>query len=564
MEVDLDFPFDRDKYPNLVRGHEYAVGVVQGKIVACIYIIGACHRYLKEVQPNASTRFYFNPDKAERFLRLVQKFNHVKGHWKTENIVYEPWQCWVWMNIMGFISYSTGYRRFRIAHLEVARGNAKSAMASTAALYFVALDDPKGNEISTAATMKEQARIVFDSAVAMAKKNISFLRSTGVKPRAHDILHPNSNSKIRPLSSQANTLDGLNDVLAVLDELHAMKRATFDVITSGMSKRKDSLILCITTAGFNVESVGYTQSVYAKKVSLGEELDDTMFAAVFTLDKDDDIYDPKNWLKANPNWDVSVDPETFEQKARKTISTPADLAGFKVKHLDMWLSEASAFFNVEKWKDCANPNLDLKDFQNKRCRLALDLASKIDLATWVAVFREKGKYYYFYRAYIPEETVKEVNRDIYNQCREQGWLTVTPGATINHKTIKADILEFKKNHKIIECLYDEWAATELATDLSSQIEMVSIGMNVGNLSEPTKKLDALMRDKNLEHQGSPLFDWCIGNVVAKRDAADNVLPKKTHEKLKIDIAVAAIMATAGWLADDGKTSVYEERGIRTV
>ena len=185
--------FDKKKYPNLKRGHEYALDVVAGNIPASIYTIGACKRYLREIE-FAPFGFIFNPDKAEKYLRLVQKFEHVIGKWSYRYIFLEPWQCFIWMNIMGWYNLGTSFRRYRLAHIEVARGNGKSAMASTTALYFLALDDPQGNQVSTVATKKEQARIVLDSSRAMAKKNKSFLKATGIKVQAHDIVHDVSNS----------------------------------------------------------------------------------------------------------------------------------------------------------------------------------------------------------------------------------------------------------------------------------------------------------------------------------------------------------------------------------
>ena len=131
------------KHPHCYRGIQYAEDVVSGKIAAGKYIIGACERFLTDLD-NDKAKFYFDADAAEKYLRNVQNFHHVEGHWASPTIKYEPWQCWVWMNIMGFKMKDTGFRRFRVVHLEVARGNAKSTMASQAALYFLALDNPNG------------------------------------------------------------------------------------------------------------------------------------------------------------------------------------------------------------------------------------------------------------------------------------------------------------------------------------------------------------------------------------------------------------------------------------
>lgn len=555
--------FSKSKYPNVLRGHNYALDVVAGKIPASIYTIGACKRYLDDVN-GLHPRFYFDPEPAEKFLRLVQRFEHVIGKWPTKNIVYEPWQCWIWMNVMGFISRESGFRRFRIAHIEVPRGNAKSAMASQAALYFMSLDNPQGNQVATVATKKEQARIVLDSSREMARKNKKFLKATGVRVLAHSVRQDATNSVIRALAAEASGLDGLNDVLAVCDELHAMKRETFDVISSGMSKRKDSLLLCITTAGFDVDSVGYSQSAFAKKICLGEVDDEQFFAAVWCADEKDDMYDERTWIKANPNWGVSVDPVTFQAKADKTKTTPADLPNFKVKHLNIWISEANAFFSTDKWDECANPNLRIEDFLGQKCRMGIDLASHVDLTSIGIVFRKDEKYYLFDKTYIPEGTVKETRSTLYDEAIAKGFLIQTPGSAINYDKIRDEATEVAKKFRVSECLYDTWNATEMAQKLSNKIEMVKFAMNTANLSEPMKKLDALMREGKIVHNGSPLLRWCIGNVVAKRDHNDNVYPRKSHVRLKIDPVIALLMALAAWLQDESKESIYETRGIRAI
>ncbi len=556
--------FDIKKYPHCARGHQYAEDIVAGKIIACKYIKAACAKYLWEVD-DTSKSWIFDKDAAEKFLRAVQKFDHVIGHWPTKNIVYEPWQCWVWMNIMGFKDKETGFRRFRIAHIEIARGNAKSAMASQAALYFLALDNPNGNMISTVATKKDQARIVLDSARLMARKNSSFLKHTGCKVLAHSISHAKSGSIVRALASEHSGLDGLNDILAILDELHAMKRDTFEVIYSGMSKRSDSLTLCITTAGQDVHSVGCSQSAYAKKVCLEEVVDEQFFAAVYCLDEGDDWEDEATWIKPNPNLGVSVDLRTLQAKISKALETPADIPNIKIKHMNMWISEAQAFYSLEAWDKCYDPNLKLEDFRGKVCRTGLDLASHIDITSHAILMREKdGTYAIWDKSYLPEDTIRSAKNVLYDDCVAKGFLIATPGAAINYDFIRNEAEELGKIIRIAECLYDAWNATETAQKLSSKIEMVKISMNVANLSEPMKKLDALMRAGKIRHNGSPLLRWCLGNVVAKEDHNGNVFPRKSHTKLKIDPIVAILMALAGWLQTEQMDSVYESRGIRTL
>lgn len=560
-------PINIEKYPYVHSGYQYALDVTSGKIPSCVYIMGACDRFIRDYESCklAVYQYRFDIDRAERYLRLVQKFEHVKGQWETPNIVYLPWQNFAFMNIQGFRHRDTDFPRFRVAHIEVPRGQGKSAMASQAALFDVALDSPKGNEVSCVATKTDQARIVLDSARAMAKANPKFLKKFGVDVLAHKIVHDESNSFVRALSSDDKSLDGLNDKLAICDELHAMSRELFEVVSSGMSKRRDSLLLCITTAGFSTDSIGYTQSNYAKKVAKGEIRDEQFFALIFTIDEGDDIFAEDTWRKANPSYGFSVDPITFSAKAAKAKETPSDIPNFKVKHLNIWISEANAYYDLAAWDKCANPEIRLEKFHGRKCFAAIDLASKRDLTSFGYIFYvpEEDKYYIFDKSFIPEKTVEQARNALYDECIAKGFLIPTPGEAIHYPKLRETFVEISKKVKIIKALYDPWNATSFAQECENdKITMEEFRMNTANLSEATKELDALIRKGKIVHNGSPLLRWCLGNVVAKEDAVGNVFPKKSNEALKIDPIICLIMAIAAWTQEGAKPSVYEIRGIR--
>lgn len=112
--------------------------------------------------------------------------------------------------------------------------------------------------------------------------------------------------------------------------------------------------------------------------------------------------------------------------------------------------------------------------------------------------------------------------------------------------------------------YDAWNATQLAQRLSAQsVPMVEFRMNTQHLSEPTKELDAAMRGGRLRHDSNGVLAWCVGNVVGHYDPRQNVFPRRPREDMKIDAAVALIVAMA--MAQPAEhTSVYETRGILVV
>jgi phage terminase large subunit-like protein len=396
----------------------------------------------------------------------------------------------------------------------------------------------------------------------MAKKNKSYLEHTGTEVYAHHITHDSSGSEFKALSSDSKSLDGLQPILGIVDELHAHRdRTVYDVIDSAMSKRKDSMLMVITTAGFSLEGIGYSQSCYAKKVALGEIPDEAFMPVIYTLDEDDDWKDERNWPKANPNWGVSVDTDTFKSKAFKAKANPSDETNFKVKHLNLWQNAASQFFNLREWDKLAQ-DLTIEDFIGEPCFVGIDLASKKDLTSFVYVFKRDGKFYIFAENFVPEFAVEESKNVNYKKWVEDGYLIQTPGKAINYEFIESRFFENSKKFKIKEAFFDPWNAAEFAQIMSKKrIEMCEFGMKTANLSEPMKRLDSSIIEGNVAHDGSPLMSWCLSNVVAKIDHNDNVFPRKEHENMKIDPIISTIMGIAGWINEEANGSIYEERGM---
>lgn len=555
--------FNKDKWPNNHKGYQYAIDVLSGEILANVYIKSLCIKILEDFD---NKDYFFDAKWSEKYMRLFQKFEHViaADSWKSKNIILEPWQCFLFMCIEGFYWKKNRKRKYKTLYCEVSRGNGKSAMLSVSGLIYLSLyRSVSGNKILALAAKKEQARIVLDSSREMAKKNSSYLKHTGTEVFAHHIAHSKSGSEFKAISSDSKTGDGHQPLMAICDELHAHRdRALFDVMDSAMSKRPDSLMAIITTSGFSLDGIGYSQSQYAKKVALNEVKDETFFPYVFTLDEDDDWKDEKVWIKANPNLGVSVDIDSFRSKALKAQNNPSDETNFKVKHLNLWQNAATQFFNEKKWNECADTSLKMEDFIGKECFVGIDLASKKDLTSFVYIFKENGLYYIFAENFIPELAVMESKNNRYKEWVDSGQMIQTTGNAISYEEIETRFVHNSRKYKFIECFYDGWNATEFSQNMSKErIEMCEFRMTTANLSEPMKRLDALILEGKVRHDGGDLLTWCLSNVVAKEDHNGNTFPRKSNEHLKIDPIVSMIMALAGYVNQEQQQSVYQERGM---
>ncbi|WP_043316601.1 terminase large subunit [Microbulbifer sp. HZ11] len=541
--------------------HGYARDVVSGKVIACEHVKRACERQLADLDRDWD--YFFVPELADRVCKFVELMPHIKGEWAGKKITLEPWQVFILSVIFGWVD-EHGNRRFKTAYVEVPRKNAKSTLSSGVALYCLAADAEAGAEVYSAATTRDQARIVWADAKRMAERSPGLQARFGVKTSAHAVFVEDTASTFKALSrDQGGNLDGLNVHCAIIDELHAHKtREVFDVIETATGARAQPLLWLITTAGFNRSGICYEQRSYTAKVLNGAEKDEEYFGIIYTLDEDDDWTDPNCWAKANPNWGVSVKPADIARKARKAMAMSAAQNNFLTKHLNVWVNADTAWMDMRAWDRCESTRT-LDEFEGQTCWIGLDLASKTDIASMAILFKRDGKLYGFLRNYLNEAAVEDGRNSQYSGWERDGRLVVTPGNVTDYGYIERDLMEFASRFRI-ECVaYDPWQAEYLSQRLAEEgLEMLEYRQTVQNMSSAMKEFEASVLSEQFQHDGDPVFTWMVSNVVAHVDAKENIYPRKEMPENKIDGVVAMLMAYGRALLEEDTTSVYETRGIR--
>jgi len=536
---------------------QYAKAVVTGKISTGKWVRLACQRQFDDLERfrGKDSPYRFNPkltDKqgrsfqpADNLCAFVERLPHVKGPLAGQPIHLEPWQVFILTTVFGWVK-PDGKRRFRRAYVEVPRGSGKSFLSSALALYMLAADGEGGAEVYSLATTRDQARIVFGYAQAMARQSAGFRTRFGVGVGAHNIHVLASGSKFEALSAEGSTLDGLNIHFGCIDELHAHKtRTVYDVVETGTGKRDNSLLWVITTAGSNRSGICYEIRTFVTRLLDRVFDDDSQFGIAYGLDDGDDWALEESLIKANPNWGISVRPEVLLPLQAKAMQMPSAVNNFKTKHLNEWVNADTAWMDMRAWDRCADSGLELDAYAGQPCWIGLDLASKTDIAALLLVFAHleiDGGFAVFGRYYLPEDTVHATGNSQYPGWMGSGRLTVTPGNVIDFGWIEADLLDFSSRFAIQAVAFDPFQATQLSTRMLAEgLPMIEVRPTVLNFSEPMKTLEALVLQEKLIHDGDPVLGWMASNVVAHLDAKDNIYPRKERPENKIDGIVALIM-----------------------
>jgi phage terminase large subunit-like protein len=563
-------------YPNVNAANKYARDVVNGKTYACRYIQLACKRHLGDLKASETRayKFKFDRDSAERACKFVQKLPHTKGKWARLRlkITLEPWQLFQYASVFGWKIKKTGFRRFREAYSEIPRKNGKSVIGSGTCIYMFAADGESGAEVYSGATTEKQAWEVFRPARLMCLKSPDLMSHFGIEVNAKNINIPSDDSRLEPLIGDPG--DGSSPHCAMVDEYHEHTNdKLYETMITGMGAREQPLIWAITTAGADIAGPCYEHRRRVIEMLEGTTPDDELFGVIYTIDVEDDWTTESALRKANPNMGISVFEDYLLARQQQAIKNPRMANAFKTKHLNIWVSSKSAFFNMEDWQKCEDKTLTPDLFQGEDSYLGADLARKLDMNSVPRVFVRdiEGKIHYYCvapRFFVPYDTAFDTDNKRMAD-RFQGWVNqklmiLTDGAEIDYREILHEILGMRDLSPIKSIAIDPSGATNLSHHLIDEgVEAITITQNYTNMSDPMKELEAAIKTGRFHHDGNPIMTWCISNVVAKYLPGNDDIVRAVKEgnDNKIDGAVALIMAIGRALLDHNTptdTSNYDD------
>jgi phage terminase large subunit-like protein len=557
---------------------QYARDVIDGTIIACKWVRLACERHVHDLAHGHERGLSFDPDDAQRVLSFIGLLRHSKGKWGRsggEPIILEPWQQFIIWSAFGWKRSATGMRRFRTLYKEVARKNGKSTIGAAIGLYLAFADGEPGAEVYSAATKRDQSRIVHQEAIRMVRKNSQLKKH--IRIYKDNLNLEKTSSKYMPLGADSDSTDGLNVHGVIADELHQWKsREMWDVLETATGSREQPLMVAITTAGMDRQGVCYEKHEYTRKVLEGWKdgsfEDDTWFGIIFTLDDGDDWRDESCWSKANPNLGVSKNLDDLQMKAKRAGQMTAALNNFLRRELNVWVQGEVKWMNMEAWRACGGnvPALELpKRLAGMTAYGGLDLSSSSDITAFVMVFLdEDDNIYVVSRFWIPEDQMLIRTRDQgthYEEWVRQGYIEATPGNVIDYDFIFEQIEKDADMFDIDQIAFDRWGAARVSQVLQNKgMTMAQFGQGFASMSPPMKELERLVLSRKLVHGNNPVLTWMADNLVARMDPSGNIKPDKDKSREKIDGIVALIMAIDLALRHPEVKSVYEKRGIRTL
>lgn len=515
-----------------------------------------------------------NEQKAKRAIDFIEKLcTHTKGKWAGKPFILFDWQRELIRELFGRCT-PEGLRQYRTFYGEIPKKNGKSELAAAVALICLCADDERGGEIYGAASDRGQASIVFHVAAQMVRNKPTLSKRLRVLDSQKRIIDYKTGSFYQVLSSEAFTKHGINPSAIIFDELHAQpNRELWDVLTEGTDyAREQQLVFAITTAGvYNPQSICWEVREHARQVKEGIIDDPRTLPLMFTATKEDDCASPDLWARVNPSIGQIFSLDKIAQDYNEVKDNPARLNNFLRFRLNIWVNQLTRWMPMDKWNACKT-KFDIKDLLKKPCYGALDLSATQDLTAFVLLFPPSGKHDKWIsipQFFCPAESIVERSRRDrvpYIAWRDKGYITATPGNVVDYSFIRQAVKDAAAKYKIIEVAYDPWRALPLVMDLKDKdgIEMVEMPQRYKELSPGMNELLKMVLTKEFAHDGNPILTWNADNIVLREGPDGSIRPDKGKAREKIDGIVALIMAMGRAVAHSETTSVYDERGVRSI
>lgn len=443
-------------------------------------------------------------DFANHFLRVT------KGVRAGDPLVFTEWQQWLLRALLE--RTPSGRLRYKRALIGLPRKQGKSLLGSALALYGL-LAGEAGAEVYSAAGDRQQARIVFEEAKYQIQQSPSLMSECKIYRDAIEV--PATHAVYRVLSSDGKLAQGLNPSLVVFDELHVQRNDDlWDALTMGSGARLDPLVVAITTAGFDLESLCGRLYQYGKRVAAGEEPDDYYGFWWWEADSDCDINDEKQWRKANPNLALGL-LDTEDMRVSAMQSSEASMRRFR---LNQWTRAQESWLPMGAWENCNDPTAAQVNAYDP-CWVGIDMALKHDsIGIVIAQPHDDGRIAVQAKIFHPDQDAIDIH------------------------AIEEHLRYLHNEYEVQEFAYDPAFFQRSAEALFDDgLPMVEFPQSSQRMIPACGTTYELIVGRKIAHNGSPMFTDQVLSA-AQRMTENGWRLSKGKSRRKIDACIAMCMA----------------------
>ena len=541
---------------------KYIDEVENGNILVCEKIQMAIDRHKKDIERSKRDDFpyYYEPKYTQNIVKFISMLPDPKSGKPNKLALF---QKFILGMLWGWRRKKDNTKRFRKAYLSLARKQGKSLIVSGIALYCLIYErNPRqARQIYATANKRDQAKIVF----TMVKSQLKALRGKSKAIQKftkvlQNELTTTDDSFMKPLSADADTLDGLDTLLGIFDE-YALSKTTemMDVIETSMGQQIEPLTIIISTASSKLNYPMYSiEYQYVTKLLKEEVVGDEYLALCWEQDNAKEVADTDMWIKSNPLMELSEQKERLTENKKRLLDegkAKGSISNVLTKEFNIWVqSSQESYMSEEEWTSAVAPDyIKQTDLTGREIYIGVDLSRVNDLTSilWVIPIREESKFFVDSYSFVANrggiEAKEKEDKTPYRQYEQAGYCTISssPDGLIDYHDLVNWLTDFieSNNFELKGIFYDPYNAGNVITDLSKfyEKEMIEVRQGLITLNVPTKQFRTDVIKGKTVHSNNPLLNRAIRNAITKENN-DTIMIDKAMNRNKIDPLDALINA----------------------
>ncbi|WP_013627825.1 terminase large subunit [Rubinisphaera brasiliensis] len=500
---------------------------------------------------------------AEHCIQFIENLTLVGDH-SGKPFLLRPWQRQIITNL-----YRGDVTKL---FLLLSRKNGKTQIAAGICMFHLLC--MKNQQILGAAASQEQASRLYDAMEQMVRADPVLNQLCEIIPSKKRIVCEATNSFYCAVTSGGDVQHGYSPTLVVMDELHSWTqpkhRKLHAALTTGFGARANPLTICISTQTADRTSLAHEEFEFARKLKgriengkvkrSGQNENPSYLAVLYYADEKSDWTDKNLWKRVNPALGDFLNEKFLDEEFKLAQQIPSRQNYFRQYYLNVPIDSLGKWMDMALWDKCRKPLLE--DYTRFKCWGGLDIAPVNDLSVFTLLFDVDGVYHVRSWFWCPSADIlqrSKIEQVPYDQWAKSGHITPCGTNTTDFSVIRRDIAAICSKYRVQKIGADRSHAYEIAQFLIEQgydVEWFRPGFE--SMGKPTARLEKLVMDREIVHDGNPVMDYCISNVVCESDAAENIRPSNRlrRKQDKIDGAISLIIAL-GMAIWDESTPEFE-------
>lgn len=510
-------------------------------------------------------------DQAQQALAIFKELKVVDLPGKpTFGECSEQWVFDFVAAIFGGYEAETGKQLIREYGLLISKKNTKSTIAAGIMLTALILCWREEEEHLILAPTKEVADNSYKPAAAMIRADEELSALFHIQDHYRTITHKVNRNSLKVVAADAETVSGKKSGKVLVDELwlfgkRAGAESMFMEALGGQVSRDEGWVIYLTTqsdeppAGVFKERLQYWRDVRDGKIADQKTLG-VLFEFPEEMLQAKAYEQTQNFYITNPNLGRSVSAEWLEDQLRKNRSkTDGTFQQFLAKHLNVEIGlnlRSDRWSGADFWAGAAIPVFSLEELL-ARCEVAtigIDGGGLDDMLGLAVIGRETGtgRWLVWCRAWIHPIAMERRKAEAprYHDFIKAGDLVLVEKmgqdllqvVTIVTQVVDAGLLDkIGVDRAGLGGIYDALVGTEDEPGPVTADDVVGIPQG-WQLNGAIKTAERRLASMTMQHGGSELMAWCVGNakVVAVGNAIS--ITKQASGFAKIDPLMATLNA----------------------